>query len=198
MTTTARALPSRYGAVAMSLHWLIAAAIIVNIVLALVADDLPRGSPERLQMWSTHKSIGFLVLAFSVLRLIWRLTHPAPAPAKNLPAAIRIAGVATHHLLYLLMIGIPLVGWLMVSAGSQGHGTPVFGLFDWPAFPFLTDLPRSAAHPWHEGFESAHVLLGWAMICLVPLHVGAALYHHALRKDNVLLRMLPWGKLRNE
>lgn len=194
---TLRVTPSRYGAVAMSLHWVIAAAIITNLYLALTADDMPHGSPDRFQMWSLHKSIGFLVLALSILRLVWRLANPAPALPKELPAHIRFAGLATHALLYVLMIGIPLAGWLMVSAGSQGHGTPVFGLFAWPAFPILTDLPRSAAHPWHETFEKIHVVLGWAMMFLVPLHVLAALYHHFLRKDNILLRMLPFTKLRS-
>lgn len=191
-------LPNRYGAVAMTLHWLIALAIITNIILALVADDLPRGTPERFFFYSTHKSIGFLVLTLSVFRLIWRLANPAPPPAKDLPPAIRIAGIAAHHTLYLLMIAIPLAGWLMVSTGSQGHGTPIFGLFDWPAFPILTDMSRSVGHPWHESFETIHVILGWAMAVLVPLHIGAGLYHHFWRKDNVLLRMLPFVKLRNE
>jgi len=197
MTTTVRDLPSRYGAVAMTLHWLIAAAIIVNLYLGLTAGDLPHGDPSKMQMMWWHKSIGFLVLTLSVLRLVWRLVHPVPPSPKALPPLIRFAGLAAHVALYVLIITVPLAGWLMVSSGSQGHGTSFFGLFDWPAVPVLTSLPRSAAHPWHETFESAHVVLAWAMLILVPLHVLAGLYHHFIRKDNVLLRMLPGTKLRS-
>lgn len=102
-----------------------------------------------------------------------------------------------HHLFYFLMVVIPLAGWMMVSSGAQGHGTPFFGIFDWPAFPILSGLPRSAAHPYHETFETVHVWLAWAMIGLVPLHILAGLYHHFVKHDNVLLRMLPGTKLRS-
>ena len=197
MTTPVRDLPSRYGAVAMTLHWLIAAAIIVNLYLGLTAADLPRSDPSKFEMLALHKSIGFTVLALSILRLVWRWMNPVPPPPQGMTRLMRIAGTSAHHFLYFLIIAIPLAGWLMVSSGSQGHGTSVFGLFDWPAFPILTGLPRSAAHPWHESFETVHVVLAWAMLFLVPLHILAGLYHHFIRRDNVLMRMLPGAKLRS-
>jgi cytochrome b561 len=73
----------------------------------------------------------------------------------------------------------------------------VFGLFDWPAFPVLSGMTRSVAHPYHEVFETAHIWLAWGMIGLVPLHILAALYHHFVRRDNALLRMLPGVRLRS-
>lgn len=197
MNTPTRDLPTRYGAVAMTLHWLIAAAIIVNLYLGLSLDDYARGDPQKFVVLGWHKSIGLLVLSLSVARLLWRWMNPAPPPPQGLNRWIRVSGTAAHHLFYFLMIFIPLAGWLMVSAGAQGHGTPFFGLFDWPAFPILSGLPRSAAHPWHETFETAHVVLAWSMLILIPAHILAGLYHHLVRRDNVLLRMLPGSKLRS-
>ena len=109
---------------------------------------------------------------------------------------MRFAGQAVHSLLYFLIVGIPLAGWLMVSVGSMGHPTPVFGLFGWPSFPILADMPRSVGHPYHETFETMHVWLAWSAIVLIPLHVGAALFHHFIRRDDVLTRMFPGLRLR--
>lgn len=197
MTTPIRDLPSRYGAVAMTLHWIIAAAIITNLYIGLEASDLPRGDPDKFTMLSWHKSIGLTVLTLSILRLVWRWVNPVPPPPPGLSRWMRVLGTFMHHLFYFLIVVIPLAGWMMVSSGAQGHGTPVFGVFDWPAFPGLSGLPRSAAHPYHEAFETVHVWLAWAMIGLVPLHILAGLYHHFVKHDNVLLRMIPGTKLRS-
>jgi cytochrome b561 len=86
-------------------------------------------------------------------------------------------------------VAVPLAGWLMVSAS---HFTPsYYGLFNWPALPGFAGLDHASSHSYHEVFETAHVVLGWAMAALIPLHVAAGLYHHVLLKDDVLLRMLP-------
>ncbi len=197
MNTQVRDLPTRYGTVAMTLHWLIAVAIIANLYIGLEASDLRFSDPNFLPLMWWHKSIGLTVLALSVLRLVWRWMNPVPPPPQGLDRWARVSGTLLHHLFYFMIVAIPLAGWLTVSAGSQGHGTSVFGLFDWPAFPVLTGLTRSAAHPWHETFETVHVWLAWAMIGLVPLHILAGLYHHLVRRDNVLLRMLPGSRLRS-
>ncbi len=192
MNTFARDLPTRYGVVAMTLHWLIAAAIITNIIVVLAAPE--DHSPEQTAMMSFHMALGLTVLVLSILRLVWRWLNPVPPPPQDLAPWMRIAGTAMHHLLYFLMVAIPLAGWLMVSAS---HFTPSwFGLFAWPAFPGFGGLDNAAGHQWHETFESIHITLGWAMIVLVPAHIAAALYHHFLRQNNVLLRMLPGIRLR--
>jgi cytochrome b561 len=184
---------ARYGLVALTLHWLIAALIIANIFLGLEFSDLPRSDPAKLQLFHLHASIGLSVLLLSLFRLVWRLLNPAPPPPKGLPDWMRLAGRGMHHLFYVAIIAIPLAGWLMVSAG--GHSFPFFGLFGWPPFPFLSGLARPEA--WHESFETVHVWLSWMMIVLLPLHILAALYHHFVRDDNVLLRMLPFVRLRS-
>ena len=179
----------RYGSVAMTLHWLIAAAIIVNIFVGLYMGDLPREAPSTFEIFALHKSIGLAVLALSVLRVVWWLVNPIPPSPSGLARWMKIAGKAAHYLFYFLIVAIPLAGWLMVSVGSMGHPTSVFGLFDWPSFPILADIPRSAGRPYHEAFETIHVLLAWGAIVLILLHVGAALYHQFIRKDQLISRM---------
>ena len=177
--------PARYGAVAMSLHWLIAAAIIVNILVVLLAPE-HRG-PARSAYMGFHMALGLTVLVLSVARLIWRLSHAAPPPIGT--PLERLAAAALHGLFYVLIVAIPLAGWLMVSA--SGRTPSWFGLFAWPAFPGFAGLDHASAHAWHENFETIHVVLGWAMAGLIPLHIAAGFYHHWVQKDGVLLRMLP-------
>lgn len=185
----------RYGSVAMTLHWLIALALIANICIGLYMSDLPRFDPSKFQLIALHKSIGLTVLMLSVLRLIWRLVNPVPPPPAGMQPWLKFASRTMHAILYVLMVGIPLSGWLMISVGSMGHATPVFGLFGFPGAPYLSDLPRSVGHPYHEFFETIHVYLAWTAIVLVPVHILAALYHHFLRGDDVLRRMLPGTKV---
>jgi len=181
----------RYGAIAMTLHWLIAALLITNICLGLYMGDLPRTDPSKFEIIGLHKSIGLTVLALSLLRVVWRLVNPVPAPPPGLSAWFKFGARAMHVVFYFLIVAIPLAGWLMVSVGAGDHGTPVFGLFNWPAFPWLADIPRHQGHPMHETFETIHVWLAWTAIVLIPLHIGAALYHQFIRGDDVLKRMVP-------
>jgi len=197
MSATFREYPMRYGLVALTLHWLIAAAIVANLTIGLEFSDLPRSDPGKLPLFHLHASIGLTVLLLSLFRLFWRWANPVPPPPRGLSPWMRIAGRGMHHLFYFAIVVIPLAGWMMVSVGSGGRPIPYFGLFDWPAFPFLSGIGHAAAHPWHEAFETAHVWLAWMMIVLVPVHVLAALYHHFIRDDNVLLRMLPFVHLRS-
>lgn len=176
----------------MTLHWIIAALIITNIILGLSMTE-----PDIPSLIALHKSIGFTILVLSVLRLVWRWMNPVPPPPMGLNRWIRVSGRFTHYLFYALIIIIPLSGWIFTSAGAMGHPASVFGLFNWPAFPGFSEMTRSVARPYHSAFHTMHVWLAWAMIGLVPLHIFAALYHHFYRGDNVLLRMLPGVRLRS-
>lgn len=187
----------RYNTVSMTFHWVIAALVIANITLGLYMADLPRSDPYKFLIVQTHKSIGLTVLVLSLLRLGWRLVNPAP----RLPAGIHpiMAGLAhfTHYLFYALIILIPLSGWLMVSASPLGNGTSYFGLFDWPNLGFFAGQTRAQLHATREMYQTTHVLLAWSAIVLVPIHVIAALYHHFLRGDDVLRRMVPGMTVRD-
>lgn len=187
----------RYGTVAMLFHWVIAALLIANIALGLYFADLPP-DPFKGELAQWHKSIGLTVLVLSVLRLGWRLTHPAPPLPAGMSWYLTAVARATHYLFYFLIVAIPLTGWIMVSASASGRPTLYFHLFNWPHIWFLADLPRSQKVAMHESLESVHSVLAWSAIVLIPLHIAAALYHQFVRRDEMLLRMLPYRRARVE
>lgn len=182
---------TRYGTVAMTLHWLIAALIIANLYLGLSFDTYPKGDPALMQVVMIHKSIGLTVLVLSVARLIWRLVNPVPPYPAGMNSALKALARATHWLLYFLIIAIPLSGWLMVSTSRLGLPTSYFGLFNWPNVGFIANMPLDQKHALHEPLESTHVILAWSAIVLIVIHVAGALYHQFLRGDDVFKRMLP-------
>lgn len=179
-TTTSASTP-RYTGVAIGLHWLIAFAILATFVLGLYMHELPL-SPQKLKLYSWHKWAGVTIFLFVALRLGWRLTHRAPELPATMPAWQRTAAEATHALLYLLMFAVPLSGWLMSSA--KGFQTVWFGVLPLPDLvgknKELGDLLREV-----------HELLNFGMAALVVAHLGAALKHHFIDRDDVLTRMLP-------
>jgi cytochrome b561 len=180
--TTGELAPPGYGAVAKLLHWLIVALVVLQFALGWLMPDLPRGrAPEGLV--DLHLSVGATLLIVMLARLAWRLAHGAPP---SLVAEIwqrRLAG-AVHGVLYALLIVMPLAGWAWASA--KGWKVTLFGTVrlpalvppDWPYRPLAASLHRNAA---------------WAILGLVALHALAALYHHVVRRDGVLRRMLPGG-----
>lgn len=163
----------RYSRVAMWFHWSIAAFVVVNLVIGLFHDAIGG--------MALHKAIGITVLVLTAGRVAWRLGHrPPPLPAHT-PGWEKGVAHATHWTLYLLMIAMPVTGWMMVSAGTR----PLtwFGLFDIPKLP----VDKAAG-----AFGSqAHGLLGWLMLALVVLHVAAALRHRLILRDGILARMAP-------
>ena len=185
------AVQERYSNVAITLHWLIALGIIVNISLGLYFADLPRSDPDKFFLTQTHKSIGLTILVLSLIRVAWRLMNPVPSLPASMSPAIRFVAHATHFLLYFLILAIPLSGWLLVSSSPLGLPTMYFGWFAWPQLPYFSDLPRAAKKIWSHEFGTVHVYLAWSAIVLVLIHLVAALYHHFVRRDVVLARMLP-------
>ena len=177
--------PTRYGAVAQTFHWVIAALIVTQFVLANLADELPVGA-RKLELLARHKSFGMTVLMLAILRLLWRLKNPPPAlPTGN--EAVRAAGAAraTHAAFYLLLFAMPLTGWMMSSA--KNYSVSWFGLFTWPN---LIGKSRSA----FELLQTTHHALSDVLFAIAVLHILAALKHHFWDKDDVLLRMLPFAK----
>ena len=180
MRTTAE----HYSSVAMLFHWTIAALLIANICLGLYFSDLPRSDPNLFTLAQIHKSIGLTVLVLSVLRVLWRLVNPVPALPSDMPPTLKFLARFTQVLLYVLIVIIPLTGWLMVSSARHVTPIPYFFLFDWPALPNVGG---------HEFWEDAHTFLAWSAIVLVPLHILGALYHQFIRRDRVLASMWPWA-----
>jgi cytochrome b561 len=181
--------PTRYGNVAMTLHWLIAIAIIGMLVLGKYMHGLPRSDPDRFMLYQLHKSIGLTILALTVLRVGWRVINPAPPLPASMPIWERWAAHASHFLLYALMLLIPLSGWAVASTSSSGVPTSWFGLFEVP------HLPVPVTEEAHEAAEEGHELFGNLMILLLLVHVAAALKHHFWDRDTVFRRMLPGTKV---
>lgn len=183
---------ARYGNVAMTFHWLIAALIATNLCLGFYfANVMSSHDPGFFGIVQLHKSIGLSVLALSVLRLGWRLANPIPPLPTDFGTPMKILARGTHYLFYVLIIAIPLAGWSLVSASPRGTPTLYFGLFQWPHIPFLASLPRTMKRPYALTLGEIHALLAYTAAALLVLHVGAALWHHFVRRDNVLKRMVP-------
>ena len=179
----------RYTNVAIALHWLIALAIAAQIVLGLVMTQIKLALGTKFELYQLHKSIGICVLLLVALRLLWRLTHrPPPLPGFLTPFE-RQAASSVHVLLYVLMIGMPLTGWALVSASRLNIPTLLFGVVRWPHLPVLPTLPDKA--PVEAALKAIHAYGGWFLIGILVLHVGGALRHQFIRHDGVLLRMLP-------
>ncbi|MEX6723449.1 cytochrome b [Parapedomonas caeni] len=196
MTTTSAA-ASRYSTVAVILHWLIALAIIGLLVAGFVMGDLlhsdnPADKQLGFKIIQLHKSLGLTVLVLTLVRLAWRIGHKPPALPASMKPWERKLSVGTHHLFYLLMLGLPLSGWALVSTSSLGLPTMWFDLFAWPNIGFLADMAADARKAVHESLEEAHELLAFAIIGLLILHVAAALKHHLIDRDDVMARMVPW------
>jgi len=185
----------RYGAVAMALHWLLAAMILFMLGLGLFMTRLEDTDPRTFPLFQLHKSIGLTILMLSFARLGWRLANPVPALPPAMGAGARFAARAVHLLFYVLMIAIPVMGWATVSSAPLGVPTMWFGLFEWPHIPFLADLPRAEKRMIEGPLATTHALLALSMLALVVLHAAAALKHQFRDRDDVLKRMLPWTKL---
>lgn len=170
----------RYGLVAIILHWLIALAILGMLGVGLWMTEL-KNSPTKIEVYTWHKWVGLTVLALAAFRLLWRLYRrpPAPLPA---PAWQLRAAAGTHGLMYLLMLAMPLSGWLQNSA--SGFPLSWFGLFKVPA---LIARDREAFVFWQQ----VHEWLAWTLMAVIALHLAATIKHHFIDRDSTLTRMLP-------
>lgn len=180
---TANATSLRYSHGAIAFHWTIALLIVANFGLVWSADEFPK--PEAMQIMACHKAIGLTVLALTIGRIVWRLSHRAPEFAATLKPWERTLAKITHWLFYALMLAIPLSGWAMVSAHSGGAPVSWFGLFNIPGLPFEKSKDLG------EALGEMHEVLAYGMLALLALHVGGALKHHFVNRDGALWRMIP-------
>lgn len=179
--------PQRWDALSIGLHWLMAVLIIVTLSMGFLMDEMAN-SLSKLQVYALHKSLGISILALAVLRLLWSLWRKRPAPIAGTPAWQRVASKVGHLLLYVLMLAVPISGWLYNSAA--GHPLKWFGLFSLPALTEFDRGMRSIALDWHQN-------LVLALLLVLLVHVSAALWHHYGEQTDVLRRMLPQFKRRH-
>lgn len=170
---------ARYTKVAITLHWVMALLILSTWSIAIAIDDMPL-SPTRITGLSWHKWLGTTVFFLVLVRILWRATHPAPPLKIVMPAWQEKIMHLTHLALYLLMLAVPVVGWLMSSA--KGYTVNYFGLFE---LPDLVPQDKALGHLLKE----IHELLANSLMALVGLHILAALKHQLIDKDGLLSRM---------
>lgn len=174
---------TRWSTVVKTFHWTMALLILGNGAFAYWMDDL-KPSLHKINMFALHKSIGLTVLALFFLRLLWRAIDRRP-PDEPAPGWQRMAAHVVHGFLYLLIVAIPLSGWAFNSA----HGYPLqyFKLFNLPA---LVEKNEALS----DALENVHIYLFWFLLVVLVAHVGGALKHHVVDRDDTLRRMLPFGR----
>jgi len=171
----------RYTGTALTLHWLAAVLIFCGFGLGLFMPGL-EFSPEKIRYYAWHKWIGITVFVLATLRLAWRAAHPAPPLPPAMPAWQVRASHTSHAALYVLMLAIPLSGWIYSS--STGVSVVYLGLLP---LPDLVPKDRDAA----KILLLVHETLNYTLAAVVSLHVAAALKHHFVDRDGVLARILP-------
>lgn len=169
-----------YDRAAIALHWITALLIVANLLLGLSMVQLPI-SPRKLHWYLWHKSIGITIFAVTSLRLAWRALRPHPAPIA-MPRWQRRAASVSHAMLYALLLVIPLSGWLYSSA--TGVQVVYVG-----ALPLPDLLPKDKAVA--DALRIVHIGLNALLAGVIAVHVAAALRHHFVDRDTVLVRMLP-------
>jgi cytochrome b561 len=174
----------RYGIVAILFHWSMAVLVIGLAALGLYMVTLPDAgfNTKKITLILYHKELGLLALYLLVARWAWRITQLLPQLVEHLPDWQKIAARFVHLSFYALMLALPITGWLMSSAA----GIPVtfFGLFTLPDLVYRNDNLM-------QRFIEIHKWLGYSLLSFIFIHVGAALRHHFLFKDDTLRRMLP-------
>jgi cytochrome b561/polyisoprenoid-binding protein YceI len=195
---------TRYSAVAIALHWLTALSIFLLIpmgwwMIAAIAE--PSTQLQAYRMFQVHKALGFLVLALTLIRIVWRLGHRPPPLPDGMKRWEVFAARATHAAFYALLLVLPLSGWVYVSAGwavaedqALEVATSWFGLFPIPHIGPVAGLAEEARRTVAFRANGAHQLLSWGVVALITLHVGAALKHRIINRDTVLASILPWTK----
>jgi len=179
-----------YSAMAKSLHWLVAALVLAVFALGISFSRFNEGDALYFSFaYGTHMSIGMVLLVVSVWCVSWRLTHPYPRLTQDMNAVWRLSAKTAHFLLYLYIVVVPIVGWAVLSLRRR---PPVFvGSLHWPNIWFLADMPKPQRSYYHDILLPAHITVAYIGICIVGVHVAAALYHHFWRRDDVLTSMLP-------
>ena len=172
----------RWGGISQLLHWTIAVLILSIGAVGLVMGELPR-SPKYFWVYTAHKSLGLTVLALVLVRIGWRLYAGAPRPVPGTPRLQALLASATHGAIYLLILALPLSGWIYDSANAL-RPFRWFGLVEVPKLVAPDEALAASAH-------GAHEWLFWLLMALVAGHAGAALYHHFIQRDATLARMLP-------
>jgi cytochrome b561 len=192
---------TRYTKTAVFLHWLIAICIFGMFALGWYMSELPKEAPKQMAYdlfdwgiyswqlseevsprtfyFNLHKSLGVTIFALILFRILWRVTHKPPALLASYKAWERKLATGTHHLLYLLMVALPLSGIIMATYSKYG--------IKWFGAEFIKGLDNT---PMRELFKEVHEIIGVIILLVLILHIVGALKHKFIDKDDTLKRML--------
>ena len=191
---------TRYTKTAVILHWLIAITIFGMFALGWYMTDLPKEAPKQMAYdlfnwgvytwqltepttprsfyFNLHKSLGITLFALIILRILWRISHKPPAILATHKAWERKLALASHHILYLLMVALPVSGIIMATYSKYG--------IKWFGVPFIKGLDNT---PMRKIFVSVHEVIGIVILVVIALHIAGALKHRFIDKDDTLKRM---------
>ncbi|VVD61396.1 cytochrome b [Pandoraea terrigena] len=170
---------TRYDAASRYLHWLTAALLAAQFVVALTMPDITRNTPAiGLVAW--HLSLGVTILGLTAIRLVW--ARYRSTPAKGMKSIFHTFAAIAHKGLYALLVLVPVLGW--INASARGYGLKLLGLVPLPA---LSTQGSSFGH----AMGDVHSLLAYVLLGAIGLHICAALYHHWVLRDGTLHKMLP-------
>jgi cytochrome b561 len=173
-----------YGSVSKIFHW----GIFILVALMLIVGFFMEDFPESIQgsTYMLHKSTGLLILGLMVLRLIWHWVNKVPVLPSSMSTAQRFVARFVHWLFYIILLAMPLNGWIMSTAG--GRIPTFYGLFSLP-FPGI-----EASEALANQLANLHEIFAYVLLFLILGHTIAALVHHYIYKDNILSRMMPHHK----
>ena len=176
----------RYKSIVVWIHWITAAVVVAQVIVGFTFHRfLEEGTPERMEMFTWHRTLGATILVLALIRLAVRLMNPPPPYPANFPKWERFLAVWNHRLFYVLLIALPLTGLLAVSGRAEGGLVSLkFGL----ALPAIPGIPEE------NSFGETHELLVYITLALVVLHVGAALWNQFRSETNVADRMPPFRR----
>ncbi len=179
---TAQSATHRYDSVQRGLHWLMAVIILIAVAIGLYCSFQVPGTPVRKALLEIHKSLGMTALVLIVFRIAYRIYAGAPAYSRPLGKVTHIAAGTAHTLLYVIMVGMPLTGYLFSAAG--GYSLPWFGVFQWPRL-LPNDNALAALGEYLNDWGS------YGVYAVLVAHIAAVAWHHFVKRDEVLGRMLP-------
>ncbi|MFM7422305.1 MAG: cytochrome b [Alphaproteobacteria bacterium] len=173
----------QYGAIAKLFHWVTLGLMLVALPLGFVIQHVKDAS--KMGFYALHETAGLTILFVAIARLIWRRLSPPPSLPNDMPKMMRAASAAVHHSLYALLILQPILGFMATNAwGFPMRGaTAYLGFIEFPKF-------MEAWESLAKILSLLHSIGGWLLVVLIALHIGGALFHHAIRRDGTLMRMI--------
>lgn len=177
-----------YGSMAKFFHWTSSILIICLLIVGAIMGDLSKTLKPT--VYNVHKLIGLAVLVLVLLRLLWRFSNTSPTLSDEFPRWMRLAAYVSHRLLYLLIVIMPVSGWVMSSAAGPQYHPHLFGV--------SFGLPIATSKAIASAAKEVHEIAAWCLFGLLLVHISAALYHHFVRQDGILQRMLPGDKTKND